>query len=196
MSEWYAAKIIRALHLQTFRGSVICVPNCYYTGYECDLLVVRESLKLVDVEVKISRSDLKSDIHKDKWWNHSQSWAYGDNKRPDPVRREWPPRIWKHYYAMPKEIWKPELEAAIPSASGILLMNRSVDRYEREFISVEHYRRAKTNPAAQPIDVAGMRKIAYLSNVRMIEADKRLCEIADENRRLHSQLRCETIAAN
>ena len=44
--------------------ALVMVPNCYWTGDECDLLVVRNDLRLVDVEVKISRSDLKADAGK------------------------------------------------------------------------------------------------------------------------------------
>lgn len=191
MREWTAADILRALHWQTFKGAVICVPNCYHTGYECDLLVVRESLKLIDVEVKISRSDLKADVKKDKWWDH-ENHRWGDPRRRD-TARPWPIKIWKHYYAMPADIWKPELADCIPANSGILLLKHSSD--PELMMNVETKRRAKVNPDAPTMTVDDLRKIAYLANTRQIEAQKRMHGFQQEVAYLTKQLDRETIAS-
>lgn len=69
MSEWSEFKIARAISLQTLaRKCVVLVDNCSWTGHECDVLGVTTDLRIIDVEVKISRSDLKVDAKKDKWW--------------------------------------------------------------------------------------------------------------------------------
>jgi hypothetical protein len=166
--SWSAGEIGRALALQTFRDGVIVVPNCYFTGDEADLLVLRPNCKLIDVEIKISRSDLKADIHKDKWW-HSTFTHW--NAPPVPrTRVEWPRWIWKHYYAMPEEIWKDELVEHMPAKSGILLLRKGKSYYGSPTISVRCHRRVKANPEAKVIDVHHMQKLARLANARMWSA--------------------------
>ena len=163
--SWNAGEIGRALALQTFRDGVIIVPNCYFTGDEADLLVLRPNCKLIDVEIKISRSDLKADIHKDKWW-HSTFTRWNEPEVPR-ARLEWPRRVWKHYYALPEEIWKDELLEHIPAKSGILLLNKRTSQYHGDFVSVHCKRRVRANPEAKAVDVHGMQKLARLANVRM-----------------------------
>lgn len=60
--KWTEKTIARALAQQTFnRKYLVVVPNCNWTGYEADILAVTENLRLIDVEIKISRADLKAD---------------------------------------------------------------------------------------------------------------------------------------
>lgn len=178
MKPWSERLIARAIALQTFqRRYLMAIPNCNWTGHECDLLVVTENLRIIDVEVKISRSDLKADAKKDKWWRHltyGEAQAKGlDTSRWDPWKarepREHPQKVWKHYYAMPKEIWTPELEASLPStASGILLLDR--DGYPRPAgadMRVNCIRRATPNRDAKPISAAAAVDIARLASLRM-----------------------------
>jgi hypothetical protein len=141
------------------RKALLIVPRCHWTGHECDLLAIdRETLKVVDIEVKISRADLKADLKKDKWWSHHYS-------RP-PVRRDWPPEVWRHYYAFPGELWKPELLASIPETSGLVLMYR--DRVEGVTLALK--RRAKPNPKAKPIGARDAIDLARLCGLRMWDA--------------------------
>ena len=64
---WSEQLIARTLARQTFeKKNLVIVPNCNWTGNECDLLVVTPDLRIIDVEVKISRSDLKADTKKNK----------------------------------------------------------------------------------------------------------------------------------
>lgn len=78
---------------------LVLVDNCQWTGHECDVLAVTQDLRIIDVEIKISRADLKIDARKDKWW-HYQPWGRPRSERQP---RLWPHRVWKHYYAMPSE---------------------------------------------------------------------------------------------
>lgn len=175
---WTEANIARALALQVFaRKYLVMVPNCNWTGYECDLLAVTPDLRIIDVEVKISRADLKADAKKDKWW-HRKHLGYGpeqertENGRMvarwrDPIyditARQHPPKVWKHYYALPREIWKPELLDSLPStSSGVILLRQ----YEGQVLaSIE--RRATPNRDAKAIEPADAVDLARLASLRM-----------------------------
>lgn len=166
MSEtaWSAARIARALHRDFFnRKHLIVVPNCYWTGYETDLLVVHENLKLIDVEIKISRADLKADIGKDKWW-HMRHW--GATRDAPRVARDWPVKVWRHYYCMPADIWKDELLDAIPPRSGVVLLSET----RSGTVRADCKRRAQQNPDAKPIDTADAINLGRLASLRMWDA--------------------------
>lgn len=164
---WSEARIGSALARQTFKNGLCVVPNCTWTGHECDLLVVTEKLMLVDVEIKISRADLKADAKKDKWWRRTASWGI-DEARPAPVHRDWPPKVWKHYYALPRYLWKDDLlETLASTASGIILLG--TDRTP-ELNSVEMIRRPKPNADAKAISAASVAAIARLASLRMWDA--------------------------
>lgn len=140
------------------RRALLVVPRCHWTGHECDLLAVdRETLKLVDIEVKISRADLKADAKKDKWWSYHWS------REPSP--REWPPKVWRHYYALPAEVWRPELAASIPPRSGVLLLER-----DQRGATVRVARRAVPNKQAKPISPSDAIDLARLCGLRMWDA--------------------------
>lgn len=157
--KWSEARIGALLAYQLFNGrSVLVVPNCKWTGYECDMLVVTQSLRIIDVEIKISRADLKADAKKDKWWK-LRPWSRRHKPRE---RREWPEKVWKHYYAMPESIYTPDLLAHIPAASGVLLLR---EKHQRGHISVA--RRCKPNRDAQPIGAADAVDLARLASLRM-----------------------------
>lgn len=85
---WSEHAIARALVRQTFnRKYLVVVPNCNWTGHECDLLVVTENLRIIDVEIKISRADLKADAKKEKWWHreHLGYWPTVSELRHNPA---------------------------------------------------------------------------------------------------------------
>src|SRR5690554_6203769 len=68
--KWSEKRIARELAINFFnRKHLVVVPNCNWTGYEADVLAVTTDLRLIDVEIKISRADLKADAKKDKWWH-------------------------------------------------------------------------------------------------------------------------------
>lgn len=182
MIEYTENNIAAALAMQFFnKKHLVVVPNCNWTGYECDLLTVTNDLRIIDVEIKISRPDFKADAKKDKWIDRQfkgyapETKVYdGDGRlkmvrRPalyDETRRVWPPKVWKHYYVMPEEIWTPELlQAAGSEASGILLLSEY-----RGGIRVRTERPAKANRAAEKLSPSAAIDIARLASLRMWNA--------------------------
>jgi hypothetical protein len=173
MKPWSERLIARAIALQTFkRRYLAAVPNCNWTGHECDLLLLTENLRIIDVEIKISRADLKADAKKEKWWHRPYNWpftyAHGRlHGAPAPdVPLLHPKKAWKHYYAMPMEIWKDELFDALPStASGVLLLNR-----DESGIYVHAKRYAKPSRDAEPVSAKEAVDIARLASLRMWES--------------------------
>ena len=167
--KWSENLIARALSRNVFEQKhLIIVPNCGWTGDECDLLVVTRDLRIIDVEIKISRSDLKADARKNKWY-HLWDWRvdkqFGGRRRP----REWPRKVWKHYYALPEKIWTPDLADVISPKSGVLLM------YERnDNIRMTVKRRAKPCRDAEKIAVEDAVNIARLASLRMWDAYDKL----------------------
>lgn len=183
--NWSEGMIARAVALQTLaRKCVVLVDRCNWTGHECDVLAVTTDLRIIDVEVKISRSDLKADAKKEKWW-HRTFLGYGERKevRNDAGRlirveqpslwdsqpRQHPPKVWKHYYALPKDIWKPELLEFLPSkSSGVLLYYEQRNRVTPLAVTVE--RRATPDKDALRLKPEQVMDIARLQNLRMWEA--------------------------
>jgi len=168
---WSENKIAGALARQIFqRKSLVVVPNCIWTGHECDLLVVTNSLRIIDIEVKISKADFRADAKKDKWLEY---WT-GNFNTPikDRVRtpRDWPQKVWKHYYAMPKSIWHPDMAEQRPSkTSGIILMSELSGRiYAHVEIRAKPCRDADKLTPADAID------IARLASLRMWTAYEKL----------------------
>jgi len=184
---WTEQIIARAIALQTLsRKCVVLVDNCNWTGHECDVLGVTTDLRIIDVEVKISRADLKADAKKEKWW-HRVFAGYGPREEVRDsqgklmmVRQEsiWnstarvhPPKVWKHYYALPKEIWKPDLLDCLPSqASGVILMQEQ--RSTQTPVVAEVVRRATPAKDAHRLTPAQAVDVARLANLRMWEAYK------------------------
>ena len=167
--KWSELLIARAISRQVLqRKCVVLVDNCNWTGHEADVLGVTMDGRLIDVEVKISRADLKADAAKDKWWQRVVGWrAYG----PD-APREHPPRVWKHYYAMPADVWRPELVECLPSAaSGVLLLRQ---RGGAMPVDVQCVRRATPAKDAYRLTPAQTLDVARLANLRMWEAYRRL----------------------
>lgn len=173
--KWTEHSIARAISLQTLaRKCVVLVDNCGWTGHECDVLGVTTDLRIIDIEVKIGRADLKADAKKDKWW-HRQYGAWIPSERRQDITttpRLHPQKVWKHYYALPADIWKPELLECLPSpASGVLLLREQ--RNSSTPIAVHCERRAIPNKDAARLKHEQVMDIARLANLRMWEAYKR-----------------------
>lgn len=183
--KWSEHTIARAIATQTLaRKCVVLVDNCNWTGHECDVLAVTTDLRIIDVEVKISRADLKADAKKDKWWHrlgYLEAIAAGLHKagdRWDPYAHKsavtHPRKVWKHYYALPRDIWRPELLDCLPSkASGILLLDHDGwPRRAGDGLRVECIRRATPAKDAYRLKPEEVMDIARLANLRMWEAYK------------------------
>jgi hypothetical protein len=166
---WSEGKIARAIALQTLaRKCVVLVDRCNWTGHECDVLAVTTDLRIIDVEIKISRADLKADARKDKWW-HRTGWAW-NQPRPAPTPRAWPPKVWKHYYTLPRDIWDDALFDALPSRqSGVLLVSEQGTSAAAPVV-VSCLRRATPNKDATKLTPAQAVDIARLANLRMWDA--------------------------
>lgn len=171
-AAWSETRIARALALQVFqRKHLVVVPNCNWTGHECDLLAVTPDLRVIDIEVKISRADLKIDAKKDKWFHH-WNWSIDGPWSPDAPRRprSWPQKIWKHYYAMPRELWNSALFEFLPSPhSGVLLM---YEHGHDKTLMIRVERPAKPCRDAERISAADAIDIARLASLRMWDALK------------------------
>jgi hypothetical protein len=154
---WSEAGISKALVYGLFQRAVLCVPNCRWTGHECDLLIIHKSLRIIDVEIKIDRADLKVDAFKDKWL-HGQ---YSSGVRP---RRDWPMRVWRHYYVVPANVWTPDLLGTLGSSySGIVTIKE-----QESGMYVNHVvRRARSNPHAAKLTSEQVIDIARLAGLRL-----------------------------
>ncbi len=173
-AAWNERVIATAIGRQTLaRKCVVLVNNCNWTGHECDVLAVTTDLRVIDVEVKISRADLKADAGKDKWWDRSFSYRpWAGETRPAAVAKDWPRRVWKHYYAMPADIWDDALLAVLPSAkSGVLLMHWQ--GRDGRYPAATCRRRAQPNKDAYRLKPEEVMDIARLANLRMWDAYER-----------------------
>jgi hypothetical protein len=186
----YPAAIAKALLLQTFQSkAVIIVPECYWAGDEADLLVVTKDLRIIDIEIKVSRADFRRDAKKQKWWQ-SHPWAFDHATKTatapkPPERRLWPRKVWKHYFCMPRDIWTEELLADLPSeACGVLLVRS--EKPARPLIVCE--KRAKPNRDAERIGAEDVIDIARLSGLRMWSA---LAEVEAQRRHAYHAGRCQ-----
>ena len=177
MSGRYDERMIgRHLVREIFHAKLVVVPNCSWPGNECDLLAVTMDLRIVDVEIKISRADFKADAGKDKWW-HRRPWYQG--AYPERERRLWPAKVWKHYYCMPADIWKADLEQFAGSPNSGILLVETYKRGHTEAMRVKVERRAKPQKDVTRLTAEQVVDLARLANLRMWDA-------YDETRRAYS----------
>lgn len=167
---WSEYSIGRAIALQTLqRKCLVLVPNCNHTGYECDLLAIEPGGRIIDVEIKISRADLKADAGKGKWWTQFASRYDAATKRyvdSKPEKREWPPRVWKHYYCMPEDVWTEGLESCLPTPKSGVILLRAGQRREPPVVARVH-RRATPNRESKPVTVETILNLARLASLRL-----------------------------
>lgn len=192
MKPWNERAIARLLATEFFqRKYLVMVPNCNWTGHECDVLAVTENLRIIDIEIKISRSDLKADAKKDKWWiRHWGHWnpAAGAYTSPPPTPRTHPRKVWKHYYCLPRDIWKDELLDSMPSkASGVLLVYENRGR-----LFYEVKRRATPDKNADRIKPEDAVNLARLASLRMWDAYHQADQAQAESSRWYQQVRAMT----
>jgi hypothetical protein len=176
VTTWSEPLICRALQRQLLQSKcIVLVDNCTWAGSEADVLGVTMDGRLIDIEIKISRADFKADAKKDKWWHYVGYGRVVDGKwqQPEPIRREWPRRVWKHYYCMPADVWRDDLLAAAGSPrSGILTIAEQKAGGARYVIRC--VRRAQPDKAAERLKPEQMLDIARLANLRMWDAYARL----------------------
>jgi hypothetical protein len=167
MPQWNEWHIAKALAEGPFKSrNIVLLDNCNWTGHEADLFVVTTNRKIIDVEIKISRPDLKADKWKEKWWMESipRFKCEGPQIRYGDKVLSHPPKVWKHYYAMPKEIWDDKLFEVLPNAeSGVLLL--SYHKFGPLMVSCK--RRAKPKRDAHVLTLEETLDVARLANIRM-----------------------------
>lgn len=163
-----ADDIAACLARNTFKDAAIAVDRCYALGDECDILVVARNLRYIDVEVKVSRADLKADRRKDKW-RECVPWG----SQAEPRHLDWPRGVWKHYFAMPEDIWKPELVEFMSPCSGVLLVRGGITSAPR-FWRVKCARRARANNSAPPASPDAIVNLARLAGFRMWDTYEKL----------------------
>lgn len=161
LTVWNERRIGRELQRSVFNREVCVVDNCIWTGFEADLLIVEPKLRIIDVEIKVSRADLRADFHKDKWIEFGPL-QFGKPRDLLP-RKLWPRRVWKHYYAVPQEIWSDDLGAQLGSPkSGVLLLHETDG-----VVRVNCEKRATPNKDAKQLTPAEILDIARLASLRL-----------------------------
>lgn len=97
----------------------LIIPNLSWglLSYEADMFVVRPSGYCLEVEIKISKQDIKADLRKSKWRNNND--GFGRVHTSDYIVREF-------YMALPKELCN---EPNIPDFAGILQVEPSPNQY-------------------------------------------------------------------
>lgn len=203
-----ADDIARCLAANIFSSDLVVVDRCCWPGAECDLLVVTNRCQVIDVEVKISRADLKADRDKSKWYR-PQDYLWREDHGPPMPRNlplDWPAKVWKHYYALPASLWRPEFVNLIKPTSGVITVD--VARAEagprrREAQAAKPpsqwfhkvVRRAKPNPSYQPLEAGEVRKIAHLTSVRLWRSYDEMQRMSEDYKRQLATMRAEGNAA-
>jgi len=90
----------------------IIVPNCYINfgtsaDHECDLIIIKRTGYAEEIEIKMSKSDLKADFKK----------KHGHVDE----------RLQHLYYAMPVELYE-QCKELIPESAGVLTITKYEDR--------------------------------------------------------------------
>jgi len=132
-----------------FRKNII-VPNISwgFDIHECDLFVIRNSGFAVEVEIKISRSDLLKDFKKEH--NHY------DVKH----------RIAEFYYALPNYLYE-SCRDIIPDSAGIIICEKHSNYKNVEIITASLKKRAKRIKDARILTEREQMKIARLGAMRI-----------------------------
>jgi hypothetical protein len=174
--EWSERRIGAALQRTVFNREVCVVDNCLWTGFEADLLIVEPRLRIIDVEIKVTRADLKADYHKDKWLD----FGHRGLQRSELPRKLWPRQVWKHYYAVPFDIWNEDLRELLGSPkSGLLVLSEK--RSGKVDVSCE--KRATPNKEARTLTAEEVMDIARLASLRLWNAYDAVSRAHEDNLR-------------
>lgn len=119
----------------------LIVPNVYwgFLAYECDLLVVSKAGYTKEIEIKVSKADLKKD--KEKWHNHNSK------------------KIKQLFFAIPEKLGIDFALEHIPNKAGLIV----VDKFGR----CKVVKSAKINTKAEKISIEDRLKIAHLGSMRI-----------------------------
>lgn len=139
-----------------YRKNLI-VPNVYWRWtHELDLMIVSERGYVTEVEIKISRADLRRDLK--KWHGHFN------------------PQIKYLYFAVPAALEAAALEL-VPEDAGILLVYTEDERpYLRQ--QVKRRRQPKARKTASPVTDHERYRIARLGALRIWGLKRKLEKVA------------------
>lgn len=143
----------------------IIIPNVGFVlglYYEADLVVLRPSGYAVEVEIKVSSSDLRRDTNKEKWRTLTEF--------PSPLFRTM-------YFAVPENLRD---HPNIPSLCGVLSVSEELD--------VQVMRRPKINKLARKLDLEEQHKLMQLGCRRLWTLKTKMQQL---NQALHRR-DCET----
>lgn len=176
----WSEKLIGGALSKMFEGKfMMAIPTCGWTGHECDLLAVTRDLRIIDIEIKISRSDFRADAKKEKWYytpNEASeitgiSWQDYYLGKSDRVRRPWPRKVWKHYYCMPRSIWTESmLDQCGSEKSGVILLDHDASGKMFAFLA----RAAKPDRKAETLGAEHVIDLARHASLRMWDAYRKL----------------------
>jgi hypothetical protein len=138
-----------------YRQNII-VPNISWgiNIHECDLLIIRKSGCGIEVEIKISKADLKKDGEK----RHGH-FDYNN-------------RIKELYFAIPEHL-KDNIDL-IPERAGILVLNKRLDYGYH--IDLRILRKPKSNMKATKFTEKEILKIAHLGTMRIWNLKRNIIE--------------------
>lgn len=113
-------------------------------NHECDMLVLNKDNTFTEVEIKVSKADLKKDLK--KWHGHKDR------------------RIEKLYFAIPERLENEEVFSLIPERAGIMVV---YGQHPKTYITIR--RKAKPQSLGGKPYIAApseIRKLAYLMQFR------------------------------
>lgn len=142
----------------------IIVPNVswgFHGSHEMDLFVVKKSGYCLEVEIKISLSDLKADFKK----NHKHKSRY---------TREF-------YYAFPSNFYE-KFEPIIPEHAGIIVCERNLSG----IVLSKLKRKAKINTLAKPLSIDDQMKIRRLGCLRIFSLKRTIMNLQNQITELKS----------
>lgn len=146
-----------------YRQNVI-IPNISWglQLHECDLLVVRKSLHMVEVEIKVTKSDLMNDFKK----KHSHLDKYN--------------RIREFYYAMPRCVFDSIDKKVLPIHAGIIVCDRIKDGKGRIKVKPTVIKPPKINTSARKLTEKEYLKVLRLGAYRIYTLKSKLQRTIDK----------------
>ncbi len=113
-------------------SNLVVIPNYYYQGFECDVLVVSKKLYTTEYEIKLTKSDFKADFNKQRdYYDWQSRKTINGATKHDEIKRG--KRTNRFYFVIPKG-----LDVEIPIYAGKIIF---YEKYKQ--INFEIVKRAK-----------------------------------------------------
>ncbi len=134
--------------------------------HECDLLVVTRSGYCTEVEIKVSKADLKKDIAK----------KHGHSSK----------KIKTLYFAIPEYLM--DCIDMIPERAGIYIVKEVIEYSGLPYRYAQLHRNAITNPDARKLTDIEYNKVSELGCMRIWSLKNNVLELKNQIEHLKSQL--------